>query len=416
MISSSLIKRASVFLTGSVIAQGLAAVSGLLLARWLDVEDYALYVIVIMVMGAIGVLTKGGVHLSFTAIMGREWPNMSKISEAIGSLKIVRRLISIVMLPIILTLTIYMLYANGATATQMVIISIALIIYWWADMQTMVVDQVLFFAHETTKVQVLDTILALIRLGLIATAFIIGELNIITAVLIGVVIALFRVKPIVKWVNGHFKNKKHLENTAYTKEMKHSVKLQMPVEIYTVFQVQFLLLMLTFFATTTQIAEYGAITRLMALLVPVNAFVYAFCVPIFNKRKEGEGKVLLILLALTSIPSILLIAVAYSYPEALLWLIGENYTNLHQEILIATVVFAFVSLVGVFWNLVAHKGMHCWTWLQIPIGVVWGIIAIWSLDLSTTTSALILQGGFSVGMLVAGLMDYFSKNKSKNSS
>lgn len=414
MISSNLIKRASVFLTGSVIAQGLATVSGLLLARWMEVEDYALYIIVMMMMGAIGVLTKGGAHLSFTAILGREWPKMTSISHAIGSLMVVRRLVSVVMLPIILPLTAYMLYENNASLLQIMFLSMALIGFWWADMQTRVVDQILFFAHETTQVQMLDTVLALIRVILVVIVFIIGELNIITATLIGVVVALFRVKPIIKWVNNHFESKHHVQNDAYTKEIKHSVKLQMPVEVYTVFQVQFILLMLTIFATATQIAEYGAITRLMALLAPVNAFMYAFCVPIFNKRKEEDGKILLILLSVTSLPPIALIAIAYAFPEMLLWLIGENYAHLHQELLIAAFVFAFVSIVNIFWNLVAHKGMHQWTWVQIPIGIIWAAAAIWFMELSTTTSALILQGGFSVAMLAAGLMDYFSRNKNKN--
>jgi O-antigen/teichoic acid export membrane protein len=407
LISKSLFKRASVFLTGTVIAKGLGAVSGLLLARWLEVEDFALYIIIIIVMGAIGVLTKGGVHLSFTAIMGREWPNMSKISKTIGSLIVVRRLVSMVMLPLILLLTGFMLYENNASLLQIIVISIALLLFWWADLQTAVVDQVLFFAHETTKVQVLDTVLAVLRLTLIAITFVIGELNIITVTLISVAMALFRVNPIMKWVNSHFESNQHIENESYTKEMKHCVKHQMPVDIYMVLQAQVILLMLTYFAGSAQIAEYGALNRLLALFAPINAFVYAFCVPIFNRKIVNSGKVLLFMLAVTSIPGVLVVIIANNFPDILLWLIGENYNHLEKELLVASLVFLFSSIVGTFWTLLAHKGMYRWTLLQIPIGVVWFILAIWVLDLSKVTDAFILQGGFSISLLTVALMGYF---------
>ena len=65
----SLLKRASIFLSGNVIAQALSAAVGLLLARWLNIPDYAVYTIEISVMGAVSVLTNGGVSLCFSEIL-----------------------------------------------------------------------------------------------------------------------------------------------------------------------------------------------------------------------------------------------------------------------------------------------------------------------------------------------------------
>src|SRR4051794_20751093 len=87
--------RAFTFFIGSAVAQAASAFTGLLLARWLSVQDYAIYTLIAVLMGAMTVLTKSGVQLGFTAILGRHWPDMERASAVVEAVGQARRLISL---------------------------------------------------------------------------------------------------------------------------------------------------------------------------------------------------------------------------------------------------------------------------------------------------------------------------------
>lgn len=409
IVTYSKIKRAAMFLVGNVAAQGLAALSGLLLARWLSISDYAIYSIIFTVMGAITVLTKGGVHLGFTAILGRTWPDMTRAAQAIQSALRVRHMLSAFVLPPVLLMSGVLLWQNGTHTVLLFLLLCLLVVFWWADMRTKVVDQILYFARLTTRIQILDTGLAALRLLIIPALYATGYLNVLSAVLLAALVAIFRIYPIIKWIKQLLPVGTHISQPADLAEMKAGVRRQMPVEIFYVFQAQIILFVLTYFASSTEVAGYGALARITQLLLPFQAFIYAFCVPIFSRSTNKQGALLLALIGLASLPGLVLIAIAGLQPSMLLWLIGPNYENLQQEILTAAIVAAFTSTAGAAWSLVAHRGLVRWSWLQIPIGLVWCSIAPFILDLNTINGALLLQSGFSIGLIVAATIDFIRR-------
>lgn len=399
------------FLVGNIVAQGLAAISGLLLARWLSVSDYAIYSVIFTVMGAITVLTKGGVHLGFTSILGRTWPDMTRAAQAVQSVLHIRHVLSIFILPPVLLISAALLLQNGAQIFVVIVLLCLLVIFWWADMRTKVVDQILYFAHQTTRIQMLDTALSALRLLTIPALYVGGYLNVLSAVLLAALIAILRIQPILAWIHKLLPAGTHTIQPNDLAEMKVGVRRQMPVEIFYVFQGQIVLFVLSYFATSTDVAGYGALSRITQLLLPFQAFMYAFCVPIFARSTGKQGTLLLGLVSLASLPGILLVCVAALQPGMLLWLIGPNYADLQQETVIAAAVAAFSSAAGTAWSLVAHKGLVRWSWLQIPIGLIWCVIASLTFNLGTITGALLLQGGFSIGIIIAATIDFMRQSR-----
>ena len=399
-------RRALLFLTGNVVAQGLAALSGLLLARWLAVSDYALYTIVFTVMGAMTVLTKGGVHLGFTAILGRTWPDPLRAAQVTAAMVKVRRLLSIFVLPPVVVVAGILLWRGKASPAQITLLVTALLAFWAADMKTRIVDQLLFFAHQTTRVQMLDATLAALRLAAIVGLYALRVLSLEEAVFIAVAVAVLRIAPIRLWI-GHLMTLGPVAaRDDDLQEMRLAVRRQIPVEIFYVFQAQLVLFVLSFFATSTQVAGYGALSRITQLLLPLQAFTYAFCVPIFSRATEHIGRRLLQMMALLSLPGLALVSVAALFPALLLWLVGPNYANLGAEVLVAAAVAALSSIASATWALIAHRGWVRWSWLQIPVGLIWCAVAPFVLDLGSITGAFVLQGGFSLGVMIAAAADY----------
>lgn len=397
--------RAFTFLIGNVAAQAASAVTGLLLVRWLSVQDYAIYTLIGVLMGAMTVLTKSGVHLGFTAILGRHWPDMERASAVVQAAWEARRLISFFVLPPVLAVSGFLLIQNNAGPVMTGFFMSALVVFWWADMRTQVIDQILFFARQTTRLQILDTAIGLARLLAVFILHVAGVLSAVTAVLVGVMTAIIRIGPVFRWIRRLLPNARLSSLPSDAHEIRSVTMRQLPVEIFYVFQSQIVLLLLSSFGSTANVAGFGAIGRISQLLVPVSALSYAFCVPIFVRVTSRIVPTLAALVALCAIPGITLVLMSLVVPSALLWLIGPNYSGLHEELVIGAVVGAFNSTAGIAWSLVAHRGWNRWAWLQIPIGFGWCAVAPEVLDVGSITGALLLGGGFSIGVIVAALAD-----------
>lgn len=409
MKNIALLRRVGTFLTGNILAQGLAAISGLLLARWMTVSDYGLYTIVITVMGAITVLTKGGVHLGYTAILGREWPNMYRVAEAINAALSMRKLISIFILPFILIFTYFILLKNNLDKISIIIILIVLLAFWWADLKTRLIDQVIFFAKQTTKIQILDMNLSLLRFFFIVSLYFFGKLDLYFVLAISVLVAILRIKPIFLWVKQLLPiDAQKSKNKNDINEIKRNVKRQLPVEVYYVFQAQIIFFVLTYYGGIHDVAGFGALSRINQLLLPIEGLTYAFLIPFFTKGSVSDAKRIFIpLVLLTMIPGCVLTCISFFFPKILLWIVGNNYSNLHDEIFIACLVAMITRGVGTAWSLLAHRGWVKFSWIQIPIGLFLCALSPLFLNLGTVSGALLLQLVFVFGLLIATILDFY---------
>jgi hypothetical protein len=406
-----IVRRALTFLIGSVAAQGTAALTGLFLARWLSVHDYALYTLIVSLVASMTVLTKGGVRLGFTAILGRHWPNMERASALVEAVFEVRRIISLLVLPPLLVVSAFLLVQNNATPVTTGLFIVALAVFWWADMRTGVIDQVLLFARQTTRLQILDTTIGLARLFIVFGLHLAGALGSQTVVLVGVTAAVIRTGPIVGWIKRLLPEAQIGSRASDVREIRSTAMRQLPVDTFSLFQSIAVIFLLSVFGSTENVAGYGAIGRIAQLLVPVSALSYAFCIPIFARATSRIVPTLAALVAVCSVPGIVLVLASLVLPGPLLWLIGPHYAGLDKELVVSAVVAAFSSTARIAWILVAHRGWNRWAWLQIPIALGWCAIETNVSDVGSIIGALWLQGGFSLGLIVAALADLTSANR-----
>jgi hypothetical protein len=397
--------RVLIFLTGSAGAQGLAALTGLFLARWLSVPDYALFTVMITLIGAMNVLTKGGTHFGYASILGRVWPDKERAAQAVAAVLRVRKKVSLWTLPPVLLVTAWLLNKNGATVSENIALCAVLCVIWWADMQTRLVDQILFYAHKTTRVQMLDTALSALRLACATGLFFFNLLTVIPAVLLSAAVALARIPFIVKWVQGLVPLQNAQPQKADISVIEDSVRKQLPVEIYMVLQAQIILVLLSISGNGTDVASFGALGRIGQVLVPVTMFTSAFLIPIYTRATTRLGPLLFMLTLLSVLPGLAFIALTYFKPAAVLWLIGDNYADLTVEVLWAVGVSVATRVATTYRDLVGSRGWIRFNILQIPMFGLWIIIAILVIDLSNLLGAFQLQLGFAIIICVAATVD-----------
>lgn len=170
---------------------------------------------------------------------------------------------------------------------------------------------------------------------------------------------------------------------------------------------QIVMFVLAFRSDPAVIAGFGALMRLAALLAPIRVLNNAFFIPFVARAKEHVALKIIGISALMSLPGFTMTAIAFLFPNLLLWLLGPNYSHLHQELLVMTLCLTFTQASGEFWNLVAHRGWVKYSSLQVLIGFAWVGIAFTLLDLTTISGALILNAGFAIGNVLIGALELY---------
>jgi O-antigen/teichoic acid export membrane protein len=406
-------KGLSKFFSATIGAQALAAITGLLLARWLSVDDYAIYTVMTMMMGAMMVLTKGGVNLGLNAVLGRVWPNLALAKGALTVSLQIRKRVAIASLPIVLSLSFFLLFKNGAGIFLIILMLLLLVAVFIFDFNSRLHDQIITFANRAHEIQIIDCVASGFRLLCIGILKPIGFLSAGAAIFVATLSIGLRVIPIRRLVASILFKEKQKIDASDVKEIKSITKRQYPIELFYVFQAQIVLVLLAVYGESSDTAVIGALGRIGQLYLPVMVFLNAYSIPRFARvAKHKIVPHLIMWSAMSIVPGIFLCTLAIFSPEWLLFLVGENYANYQRELLISCIFFAFSSFSTCVWQLLANRGLNKYSFLQIPVFILWCLLAPLFLDLTTLVGVLWFQLGFPIALLVAAMADL---NKECNS-
>lgn len=401
-------KKILTFLSAAVISHGFSALAGLLLTRWLSVDQYAIYTVLALLTGTMTVLTTGGVHLAFSAIVGRTWPDRVRASQALAASLRERRLISAMVLPLFLLTAMWLLLKAGATGWLVASLLVLMFMQWHLDMKSRITDQILLYAQRAVGVQMLDTFLSILRLLAVVALQFTGFLSVLIVTAVGVVMTGLRVPFIQRWTRQELPAEPPTIIESDRREIRALILRQFPVEVFLCFQAQIALFILSMYATPADTASFGALGRLPQLFVPLSMLVGSYAIPRFSQQKDGVFRAFFSWSLVGLVPSLGLVAIAAFAPRVLLLLIGPNYANLQHEVFIASISSALWMFANTTWRLVANRGWNRWVLLQVPVFVLWCVSAPTFLKLSTLEGVLWFQLGFPLAILVATGADLFT--------
>lgn len=401
-------KKLLAFLSGTVVSHGLSALAGLLLTRWLSVDQYAVYTVVIVLTGAMTVLTMGGVNIAFSTIVGRTWPDRLRAAQALQAALRERRIISIVVLPLFLLTAAWLLHrANAGTGLTIALLGL-LVLQWHFDMRSKISDQILLFARRALGLQMLDTAMSFLRFALVLAAQGVGLLSVLVATLIGTLAAGLRVPLIQRWTQRELPSQAVAALPEDRQEIRSVTRRQMPVELFYCFQSQIALFIIALSGTAATTASFGALGRIAQLFVPITMLVSSYAIPRFSQEKEKVLRALFGWSLVGLLPGAAMVLVAKFLPGVLLWLVGPNYANLQTEVFVATLGSALVLFAGTLWRLAANRGWNRWVLLQIPVFALWCAVTPFVLDFSKLIDVLWFQLGFPLALIAATAMDLWS--------
>lgn len=175
------------------------------------------------------------------------------------------------------------------------------------------------------------------------------------------------------------------------REMLNYMLPALPWLIFSAFQGQISLLLITIFGQTRNIAEIAALGRLGQLFLVLGAFNSIVIAPYIAKiaRPQLARRYFQILGGAFAV-SIFFSVVSFVFPEPLLWILGDKYQNLRVEIGWAVAVSCVGYINTVMITMHSARKWIYWWWgsLNIIASIIIQIVCIFLFDLSSTLNVL----------------------------
>jgi hypothetical protein len=168
----------------------------------------------------------------------------------------------------------------------------------------------------------------------------------------------------------------------------------LPNTLFFCFQGQLLLVILSVFASSTAIADITALGRLSTLLAIFSAAFTNVLLPRFARCQDPDRLPRLYLLLVSATVFVLapLVVLSWVFPEPLLWLLGDKYSELQAECGWVVTAGALGQVAGVMWGLNASKAWvhYVMPWF-IPATLVVQAVSAYLLDLTKFHDVLVFS-------------------------
>jgi O-antigen/teichoic acid export membrane protein len=353
-----------------IIVQTLGFAAGLILVRLMSKDDYALYTLALSALGAMVVLTDSGIGSGFSAIAGRVWSDTLRLGQLVKTAMELRLILVAIIVVVLSPLLFFWLGEHGAKPFQAWLSGtlVACMVYFQAT------NGVLGFIPklllQTNRIQKVDFLSAMVRLLLVGAAGLIF-LDFTTALLAGLVASVFQCWLLVRLTKGDFR-KDVDSDPAMRSEILGIVRRQAPNSIYFCVQSQIIIWLLGVFGSSGAIADAGALGRLAVVFTIVGNIVASLAMPRFA-RCHSEKLLKLRYHQVVGLLALALCVLAFSvlcFPGQMLWILGNQYQGLEEELLLMAVAQSLGCLSGALVTLNLGRGWIVSPWIAIPAGLV----------------------------------------------
>ena len=193
---------------------------------------------------------------------------------------------------------------------------------------------------------------------------------------------------------------------AWTGQLNSIVRHSLPLVIFYCFQGQIATFILSIFATSSDVADLGALTRFNMVFawfaLPLGYFVF----PAISRCPEGVRlrRIVLRTIASGSISFGGLALLGASFSPLLLWMLGPQYAHLRTELALYLGGLAIASCGDMVWSILLARGWVHLGWIQIPLALALMVGSAQWLEFDSTSSAIIFAALGGVARLCSGVV------------
>ncbi|MBW4561273.1 MAG: polysaccharide biosynthesis protein [Mojavia pulchra JT2-VF2] len=385
------LKILSKFVSIQIVVQALGLVSGILLVRTLDQQQYAYFTIANTMQATMNLLADIGIGTSLSAIGGKVWQDRYRFGQLINTAMRLRYSLAAISVTIVTPILIWMLIHNGASKIYAILISIVVLAGLNFQLTSDVLIVVPRLHSQINKMQKLDLFSAFFRIVFLG----LGYLTFWNA---GVAIASTSlVSGLQRFVLGGWVSENIDMHSPFNNEDKSfilkTIKNTLPSTIFFCFQGQLSIFIITIFGNTKSIAEIGALGRISIIFTLINSVMTAIILPSFSRCQSAKllTKRYLQILSIFFGFSLLLIFLSVIFPSEILWILGGKYQHLKNELVLMVILTVVNSFVGIMSSLNFSKAWIEFIWIEIPMRLVLQAILLMILNISTIQGVIWLS-------------------------
>ena len=379
-----------------MVVQLLGFGSGILLVRVLSKQQYAYFTIGASMLTMMGTLADSGITSALSAIGGRIHDDARRFGSLVNTALRLRRVFALVSIGVVMPLLVVMLLKNSAPAGETAGIACGILLAAYFQLAVGVYAIVPRLTLRTRQVQNLDLAAALLRLCLLVLAWVFF-LNASVAVIIGALTLALQYFLLRRWVVESI-DIAAPPSAEYQAGIVKIVRRQAPNTIYFCLHGQLSIWLISFFGSTSNVAEIGALGRLGMIFSVLSSIMAGVVLPRFARCRSPvmlRRRYWQILSGYAAFGAVL-IGVAAMFPSELLWILGKQYSGLKAEVVLMVVSAVIAAIDVAMYSMTASRGWIVSPWIEIPTGLVSQIVLLLIIDISTVRGVLLLGIFFAI--------------------
>lgn len=385
-------------ITGStqIIIQAVGFVSGILIIRLLPVQQYAFYTLANTMLGAMTVLSDGGISTGVMAQGGKVWQHNQKLGAVLATGLQMRKKFGLAGLLVSSPILFYLLRHNGAGWLTSFLIVLSIVPAFFAALSDSLLEIPLKLNQSILPLQKNQIAVSLGRLFLSASTIFIFPFAYIQILASGIARIYGNIR--LKRITNIFADSLQVSDVVVKGEISQIVKRSLPGLLYYCFSGQITIWIISIFGNTSSIAQIGALGRISMVLSLLLVIFTTLIVPRFARIQEQPQK--LLLLYSKSIISFLIISLivvgfTFLFSNQILWVLGNSYRGLNSELILLIIGSSISMIMSSALSLYMSRGWILHYYISISASLFPIIIGCYIFDIST------LKGNLYLNILVA---------------
>jgi O-antigen/teichoic acid export membrane protein len=320
---------------GQGLVQVIGFITGIVVIRFLSVDQYAFYTLANTMLGTMGILANGGIAAGVMVQGGKVWQDREKLGAVIACGIQLRRAFAFFSFAATGPILVWLLLRNGASWWVALGVAAAVVPAFVATISSRIFNTPLRLHQQVWPLQRISVGANLLRLaGTIPVLF--AWPAAIGALLVNGIAEIFANRRLRRAAAPYA----NLEATPDAESRVHIVAMVrriLPNAVYFSFSSQLGVFLVSFFGSAVAIAQLGALSRIGMALALVKAMVMTLVIPRFTKLPEESPLVVrrfCLVQGMLWIAAVLLLLLVYFLANPILWILGPEYGGLRWELML----------------------------------------------------------------------------------
>ncbi len=374
-----------------MVVQLITLFSGILIIRVLLTKEYAFYTIANSMLGTMSLLADSGISTGVMSQGGKVWNDKEKLGSVIVTGLYLRRRFAIFSLLVTLPILAYLLWHNGASWWQILLISACLVPAFFAALSDSLLEIVPKLGQEIIPIQKNQLFTNILRLLMLVGSLFLFPFTFVALLTNGIPRFWGNIK--LRKIAERRANFRQQKDAAVEKEILKIVFRGLPELIYYCLSGQITIWLLSLFSgSVSSIAQVGAVSRLAVIINFCTILFSSFVIPRFARLSANPSvllkRFLQIFLGLILF-SITVTFLVWLFSPALLYVLGKKYEGANHILLLYFMGSSLGFISGMTFGVYASRGWILNPLVSIPYNLLVLVIGLLLFKVSTINGVLL---------------------------